>query len=80
MKKSTILIIILALAYTSHAQNIKIPSTAFKNALIEAGIDTNGDGEISYDEAEAVTYLDVSTKPITDMTGIEAFVNLDTLN
>ena len=58
---------------------VNIPDTAFLYALIEEGVDTNGDSLISYDEAEAVTSLDVSERGIIDMTGIEAFVNLGIL-
>jgi Leucine-rich repeat (LRR) protein len=59
---------------------VQIPDYAFLNYLIEGGVDTNGDSKISYAEAEAITYLDVSNKKISDMTGIEAFVNLVTLD
>jgi Leucine-rich repeat (LRR) protein len=58
---------------------IAIPDDNFLNALIKLGVDTNGDGFISPDEAEVITFLDVSDKSISDMTGIEAFVNLDSL-
>ena len=59
--------------------NITIPDDNFLNALIELGVDTNGDGIISPEEAEAITNLVVGSASISDMTGIEAFVNLDTL-
>ena len=42
-------------------------------------IDTNGDGEIQVSEAQAIKWLDVSSSNIFDLTGIEAFVNLQTL-
>ena len=58
---------------------VNIPDDNFLNALIELGVDTNGDGSISPSEAEAVQSLDVSEKSISDMTGIEAFVNLGSL-
>jgi hypothetical protein len=48
-------------------------------ALIQEGVDTNGDSRISPGETESVTWLNVSGYGITDMTGIEAFFNLDTL-
>ncbi len=54
-------------------------SISLLRALIEEGVDTNGDSQINPEEAEAVTYLDVSGYDITDMAGIDAFVNLDTL-
>ena len=50
-----------------------IRDTNFLNALIERGIDTNGDSLISPTEAEAVTELDVSDCDISDMSGIELF-------
>ena len=56
-----------------------IPDNNFLNALIELGVDTNGDGFISPAETEAITFLGVSSDSISDMTGIEKFVNLDTL-
>ena len=58
---------------------VDTPDHAFLNALIEEGVDTNGDGEISMGEAAAITSLDISEDSISDMTGIEKFVNLDTL-
>lgn len=66
---------------------VDIPDQAFLYALIEEGVDTNGDSMISYFEAEAVTTLNVSSylldrdffSNILDMTGIEVFVNLDSL-
>ena len=48
-------------------------------ALLEAGVDTNNDGSISRSEAEAVTRLDISDRGITDLSGLEAFIHLDTL-
>ncbi len=57
-----------------------IPDKNFLNALVELGVDTNGDSIISPTEAEKITYLDVSGKGISDLSGIEAFVNLDTLD
>jgi hypothetical protein len=53
--------------------------TSFMLALIQEGVDTNGDSQINPEEAEAVTWLDVAGYGITDMTGIENFFNLETL-
>jgi len=79
MKTIILTMLMLALAYLSDAQNVNIPDEFFKSALIVAGVDANDDVEISTTEAEAITFLDVTNKNISDMTGIEAFVNLDTL-
>lgn len=59
---------------------VEIDDLNFLSALIEQGVDTNGDDMISHGEAEAVVSLDISDREISDMKGIEAFVNLDTLN
>jgi hypothetical protein len=54
-------------------------STSLLLALIQEGVDTNGDSRINPEEADIVTYLDVTGYGIKDMTGIETFLNLDTL-
>jgi hypothetical protein len=79
MKTLILWMLVLTIASVSYAQNVNIPDANFKNALISEGVDTSGDGEISYAEAELITYLSVGYYNISDMTGIEAFVNLDTL-
>ena len=58
---------------------VSIPDQNFLNALIERGVDINGDEKIIKAEAEEITYLSVVNYNISDMTGIEAFINLDTL-
>ena len=63
----------------SNAQNVEISDTTFLYALINSGVDINGDSLISISEAEAVNGLNVALAGIHDMTGIEKFVNLDTL-
>ena len=66
---------------------VDIPDQHFLNALIEDGVDANGDGLISVGEAETVTtiYLDPdsvskSKGKVSSLDGIEAFINLDTLH
>jgi hypothetical protein len=59
---------------------INIPDNSFLNALIEQGVDKNGDGNISPSEAEEIVSIYVFGYGISDLTGIEAFVNLDTLD
>lgn len=66
---------------------ITIPDVNFKNALLNHTpvIDTNGDGEIQKFEAEALDgynsrNINVNDKNISDLTGIEAFVNIRAIN
>src|SRR5690606_18292445 len=91
---------LLLLAAVSQAQNISFGDSVFKAKLLESSptnqiaqdnmnnniaIDADGDGEISYNEALAVYYLDVSNpynSPgpfITDFSMIQHFVNLRSL-
>lgn len=56
---------------------VNIPDANFKSKLIQLGVDTNSDGEIQYSEAALKTgTLNVSSSNITDLTGLEAFVNI----
>jgi Leucine-rich repeat (LRR) protein len=61
---------------------VHIPDANFKAALLyEHTIDTNGDGEIQVSEAESYTGgLYVSNKGIYDLSGIEAFISLISLD
>lgn len=58
--------------------SINIPDAKFKSFLVEE-FDTNGDGEISYTEAENVPSIDCSSLGIESLSGIEHFTNLTTL-
>lgn len=59
---------------------ITICDENFLKALIKQGVDENNDGKIQIIEAEKITTLDVSKSNISDLCGIEAFVNLVNLN
>ena len=58
---------------------VTIPDSNFLSALIDLGVDANRDGIISPEEAEVIISLDVQSDSISDMTGIEAFINLESL-
>ncbi len=61
---------------------VNIPDANFKQALLKHTpiVDTDGDGEISKEEAKAFDgALNVSNKSIQNLTGIEAFVNIKRL-
>ena len=69
----------LCLSMSLQAREIHIPDANFKAHLI-INYDTNGDFEISVAEAAAVTgLLNCSFLNISDLTGIEAFVNIEQL-
>jgi Leucine-rich repeat (LRR) protein len=59
---------------------INIPDDSFRSALIAAGIDKNGDGQISSEEAGATSSIVLPPSGISDMTGLEAFVLLESLS
>jgi hypothetical protein len=85
--------IILVLFFTSNveAQIVNIPDINLKNTLINSPLadlgngyneiaDTNGDGEIQVAEAEAVLGLFIGSLSISDLEGLQYFVNLEVLN
>lgn len=60
-------------------ENIIFEYANFKAYLV-ANFDTDGDGEISYEEALAITMIDVDTDNIESLAGIEHMANLTELN
>src|SRR5690554_311376 len=91
MKTQFITYFILAFGLTTYAQTTAIPDPFFEQALIDLGIDSDGEinGQILTTDAEQVTNLYITTPDdgsvsypddfIQDLTGLEAFVNVDTL-
>lgn len=81
IRKSPYLILLLLLPnITLLSQEVYIPDSNFLAALIEADFDLNDDGIINKDEAEAVHTLLIEEREISDLTGINAFINLQQLN
>lgn len=78
-------------AFSAHAQIVNIPDPAFKNYLvntnctdvdggnytINGNVDTNGDGEVQVSEALATKVLEFDGMDNLDLTGLEAFANLE---
>jgi Leucine-rich repeat (LRR) protein len=56
---------------------VEIPDKAFRQTLLAQGVDSNGDGQISQEEAKATRSLLVPPSGIKDLTGLEAFIHLD---
>lgn len=66
----------------AYTQNVWIPDANFKAALVgNASINTNMDAEIQITEANVYSgSINVSNLSILDLTGIEAFLALDSLD
>lgn len=94
MKKLLTLLVLLSVA-SSSAADIIFQDINFKQRLLQSttansiakdssgnsiAIDTNANGEISDTEALAVYQLDVSSSSITNLAGIEFFLNVTNLN
>ncbi|WP_445457777.1 DUF7619 domain-containing protein [Flavobacterium sp. HNIBRBA15423] len=79
MKKIYFLLFVL-FGLNLQGQIVNIPDANFKAKLIALGIDANNDGNIQINEAHQVTYLNVSDQNITNLTGINEFINLTFLN
>lgn len=93
--KSKMFYLLFFIIALGHGQVISIPDTNLKNVLLTANggngialdssddaivIDANADGEIEQDEAEEVRSLYISGYSISNLTGIEYFTNLRTLD
>ena len=76
MKKVAILFIVLLTSSFVFAQNTYVPDDKFEQALIDLGYDTTLDDSVLTANISGVTVLDVSSKSISDLTGIEAFTSL----
>lgn len=64
----------------SDAPVVYIPDPVFKNDLLaNLNFNKNGDGEIQLHEATTIDSLRIGTTAIKDLTGIEAFSNLEYL-
>jgi hypothetical protein len=78
-----VLILLTCLCFACHKTAredlVFIPSKTFLERLIKSEADKNGDGLISFPEAEAVEALVIPPSGISDLTGLEAFINLDSL-
>jgi len=78
--KISILSVIVILTWSCERHDsIEVNDNNFSKSLLEQGIDKDGDGKINPDEAASVVSLHLDNGTISDLTGIEAFINLDTL-
>ena len=77
MKK--LLLVLLLFTGMAKAQIVNIPDANFKAALIADGIDTSGDGEIQTFEAFVVNQLHIDNEGISNLIGLQSFVNVTSL-
>ncbi len=85
MKKLSVFLCFIAFSSSIFAQTTPIPDAVFEAKLIALGIDSNGEtGDILNSDAQGIISMDISlmdiTPNISDLTGIEAFVNLEILD
>jgi len=82
MKKIISLIIILLNTLAGFTQTyISIPDQNFEQALIDLSIDSSPviDGQVLYSDISSVTSLSISYNNISDLTGIQSFTSLESL-
>lgn len=82
MKNRVLALTFILSIFSSYSQSTLIPNVNFEQALINLNIDSDGlNGSILNSDALQVNgHLNVSSKNITDLTGIEAFKNLESLD
>lgn len=81
MKKTLLFLISVLIAFTTTSQITAIPDNNFEQVLIDLGIDTNPtiNGEIPIANINNITTLNIDSSNISDLTGIEDFLDLQTL-
>ena len=62
------------------AELVAIPDAAFEQALIDLNFDNTLDGEVDKNRIDFITELIIDNKGITDLTGINEFDALESLN
>ena len=79
---AAVLICLSAICNFAKAQNVNIPDANFKAYLVgNSSVNTNLDGEIQTSEAVAYTGgIYAGTQSISNLTGIEAFINITGLD
>lgn len=80
ISKTISFFVFVFVAMSSCSNDIIINDPEFKKALLGANVDKNKDGVIQTDEAELLDKLVLNSRKISDMSGIEHFVNLKELS
>ncbi|MEW4924712.1 T9SS type A sorting domain-containing protein [Algibacter sp. 2305UL17-15] len=77
----SLLVILFFFLNFSYSQTTAIPDSNFEQALIDQNIDSDGivNGQVMTSDISDITYLNVTFKNISDLSGIESFANLERL-
>ena len=75
MKK--LILILLCLPMIGFGQQTYVPDDNFEQVLIDLGYDSILDNYVTTSNINSITFLDVSSKGISDLTGMEGFNNLE---
>lgn len=79
--KLTILFFLLLSNFSGFAQYTSIPDSNFEQALIDLNIDSGViDGQVPTANIKTIKALNLQSKNISDLTGIEGFIQLEQLN
>lgn len=78
--KTLLLLLALACSLQSYSQTTAISDANFEQVLIDLGYDNIIDGSVITANISNVTMLDVSSKSISDLSGIEDFTALEILS
>lgn len=81
MKKKLFIILMTLFTQQGIAQYTQVPDPIFEQFLLDSGIDTDGiiNGQFLTTNALGVFNIDIDYLPIEDLTGIEAFIDLEWL-
>jgi Leucine-rich repeat (LRR) protein len=80
MKTKLLLLLLFLLSANGFAQYTTIPDAKFETKLIALGIDDVPDGRVLTSKINTVKELSISSSSITDLTGIQDFTALSSLN
>ena len=76
------MVVCIVLPFIAEGQYTSIPDPNFEQALIDLGIDSDGqlNGSVATDDISSVTTLDVSSRDIQNLSGIQDFAQLESLS
>ncbi|WP_418513392.1 leucine-rich repeat domain-containing protein [Corallibacter sp.] len=80
INRNILTVISCMVGFYASAQITNIPDANFEQALIDLGYDTVLDGQVLTANINTVTSLDVESKNLTNLTGIEDFTALEFLS